>query len=200
MLWGIVMLTLSLTLTFGVREGWYKLLIIYLGMFFGFSLTIWIVYLTSNSGSYKLLSLSTLQIAYIFVMYIFFKTILTIIPLWGIEEKYTNMMDAFHSIISSWLLSKILGVSSIIFSGFLFYTCVFLSTTIVEFLSRLLRFEFIFKLVPNVSIKTCFENLYIADLLVNKLLKSTISNTIFWAGFFPIIIFSFLKLFSFLLL
>jgi hypothetical protein len=53
-------------------------------------------------------------------------------PRWGVVSKYEDVFRGIEGIATAWILSRVFGHSSVVYSGIIFYCCTFLTTSAFE--------------------------------------------------------------------
>jgi len=134
------------------KEGWLEISIMSNGLISGYALTIWIKHLLGTPLTSRFLSSSMLSFAYVFALYYGLRTLLDVISRWGIRAKYEHLIKGIQSIGTAWILSRVFGDQSVVFSGMTFFICTFVTTSVFEAtIGRLLKR--MWKALPNFQTK-----------------------------------------------
>lgn len=130
LLYGVLAFVCVLVLI-SIRGGqWKEFIITSNGILLGFALTIGVSYLLGITQT--LIRASSISLAYVFVV-MYLSRVLTIeTSRWGIKTKYEYAFGGIQGITVAWILSRIFGIQSALFSGVLFYMCTFVTTSLFE--------------------------------------------------------------------
>lgn len=128
-----VLACVSVLLRISIRgDNWREFIIISNGILSGYALTIGVSYLLGVTQT--LIRASQISFAYVFVV-MYLSRVLTIqVSRWGIKTKYEYAIGGIQALTVAWILSRMFGAQSEIFSGLIFYVCTFVTTSLFEIL------------------------------------------------------------------
>jgi hypothetical protein len=130
------------------KEGWLEILVVSNGLFGGYMLTILVKHLLGSPLTSRLLFSSTLSLGYVFLLYYGLRSLLDVISRWGIRKKYEDLIQGIQSIGTAYILSRVFGDQSVVFSGVVFYISAFMATTVFEVtIGRLVKM--LYKFIPD---------------------------------------------------
>lgn len=130
--YGVVAIIRVLTKISIRKEGMAEFVIMSNGIFYGYALTIWIKHYFGASLTLAVLFSSALSFGYVALLYYVLRSLLDVASKWGIRSKYEYGIGGIQSIGTAWILSRVFGDQSIIFSGVIFFICTFITTCIFE--------------------------------------------------------------------
>jgi uncharacterized protein (DUF983 family) len=151
-LYGVIAIIASLMRISLRKEGWFEISIISNGLAGGYALTIWIKHLLGPPLTSRLLFSSTGSFAYVYLLYYGLRALLDVISQWGIRAKYEHLIKGIQSIGTAWILSRVFGDQSFVFSGVTFFICTFVSASVYEATIGHL-FKPIYKTIPDLRAK-----------------------------------------------
>ena len=102
------------------------------GLVCGYALTIWVKYLFGTPISYSLLFSSMLDLSYVLFLYYGLRYLVDVISRWGIRAKFDYLIGGIQSIGTAWILSRVFGDQTIVFTGVTYFICTFIATSIFE--------------------------------------------------------------------
>ena len=83
-------------------------------------------------GVATLIRASEISFAYVFLVIYASRAVTRGFSHWGIKSKYEHAIGGIQGITVAWILSRIFGDQSVIFSGLIFYVCTFVAISFFE--------------------------------------------------------------------
>lgn len=171
-------------------DQWGELVITANGLLMGYFLTIGMSYLLGITST--LIMVSEISFAYVFLIIYASRALKRVVPRWGIKYKYEYIIDGVAAVAIAWIISRIFGSLSVIFSGFIFYGCTFVAMTLLEFFgSKIKKWLFgdlsVDELVLDTDVKMTLK-------IGGKRFFSTMIAVFFVTGLFPLVIYGIIKL------
>lgn len=118
-------------LRLSVRSGqWMELIVTSNGLMLGYALTIGVSFLFGITST--LIRASEISFAYVFLVIYASRAVTRGFSHWGIKSKYEHAIGGIQGITVAWILSRIFGDQSVIFSGLIFYVCTFVAISFFE--------------------------------------------------------------------
>jgi hypothetical protein len=192
-LYGAVSITIGLMIVFLRKEGWLEILIMSNGLLYGYVLTIWIKHLLGTPLTSKLLFSSIFGFVYVFILYYVLRSLLDVISGWGIRAKYEHLIGGIQGIGTGWILSRVFGDQSTVFSGMTFFICTFITTCIIEVtIGRL--FERVYKFLPDQTIQSIVPVVLAMAREPHPGFQAALFRTVIIGGIFPLLVFGIVKL------
>jgi len=190
--YGIVGLMNTLMRLSVAKNGKIEISIMSNGLVYGYALTIWVKYLLGTPISSSLLFSSMLDLSYVLFLYYGLRCFVDIISRWGIRAKYDYLIGGIQSIGTAWILSRVFGDQTIVFTGITYFICTFIATSIFEStLGRVIKRRYFI-------LQERAESIIPAVLALlrerNPKFRSSVLGTIVIASIFPFIAFIVLKL------
>lgn len=151
-LYGVIAIIVLLMRISLRKEGWFEISVISNGLVGGYALTIWIKHLLGPPLTSRLLFPSMYSFAYVYLLYYGLRTLLDVLSRWGIRAKYEHLIIGIQSIGTAWILSRVFGDQSFVFSGVTFFICTFVTASVYEAtIGRL--FKQMYKAIPDLRAK-----------------------------------------------
>lgn len=139
------------------RGKWTELIIMSNGLMLGYAATIGISFLLGITPT--LIHASQISFAYVFVLIYLCRAITEAVSRWGIKAKYETAIGGIQGVGAAWILSRIFGDQSVIFSGLIFYTSTFVMTSLFELLFHKI-WKWLFGELPAEEIVSLNSNLW----------------------------------------
>jgi len=191
--YGVVNITYALMKVFLQKEGWLEILLMSNGLLGGYTLTIWVKHLLGSSLTSSLLFSATLSFGYVFLLYYGLRSLLDIISRWGVRKKYEHLIQGIQSIGTAWVLSRVFGDQSVVFSGMIFYVSTFIATTAFEAtIGRLVKM--MYKFLPDEQGKSTLPLIIKMTREHRPRFWTSLRATAVISGAFPLLAFGVLKL------
>lgn len=129
-LYGVVAFCFVLLRTSIRGAQWGEFIVTSNGILLGYVLTLGVSYLLGITETF--IHASRISFAYVFVV-MYVSRVLTIeVSRWGIKAKYQYAIGGIQGITVAWILSRIFGAESVVFTGLIFYICTFVTTSLFE--------------------------------------------------------------------
>jgi len=162
------------------------------GLVYGYALTIWVKYLFGTPISYSLLFSSMLDFSYVLFLYYGLRCFVDIISRWGIRAKFDYLIGGIQSIGTAWILSRVFGDQTIVFTGVTFFICTFIATSIFEAtLGRVIKGRYF---ALDEGVESIIPTVLALVRERNHEFQSSVLGTAIIVSIFPLITFLVLKL------